>query len=302
MKNNIVEIETISQIHDAIGLSKPKHPLVSVIPMDILSNYDYGDYKYTLNLYQISLKTGISGSITYGRNNYDFQEGTMVFSKPNQSMRYSENEIVEGEKGWALFFHPDLIRKAELGKTIDQYSFFSYDSNEALHLSDDERNSITELVKKIEGEFNYNIDRHCQELLIANIELILKYCTRYYDRQFYTRTNIHKDAVSEFENLLKSYYQSENPLNLGVPSVKYCAGELNMSSHYLSDMLRKETGKSAQEHIYNYLINRAKTRLLGSEESVSQIAYELGFEYPQHFSKLFKSKTGLSPAEYRKAN
>ena len=137
---------------------------------------------------------------------------------------------------------------------------------------------------------------------IANIEMILKYCTRYFDRQFYTRTNINKDAVSKFENLLKDYYESENPLNLGVPSVKFCAGELNMSSHYLSDMLRKETGKSAQEHIYNFLINKAKTKLLSSAESVSQIAYELGFEYPQHFSKLFKSKTGVSPAKYRDMN
>jgi AraC-like DNA-binding protein len=302
MKNNIVEIETVSQIHDAISLPKPKHPMVSVIPMDKLSSYDYGDYTYVMDLYQISLKTGVTGSITYGRNSYDFQEGTMVFSKPGQSMRYSNNEQTEGETGWMLIFHPDLIRKSELGKNIDHYSFFSYDSHEALHLSDDEKVSLKELVEKIEKEYNQNIDRHSQELIIANIEMILKYCTRYFDRQFYTRTNINKDAVSKFENLLKDYYQSDNPFDLGIPNVKYCAYELNMSSHYLSDMLRKETGKSAQEHIYSFLINKAKTKLLNSTEPVSQIAYDLGFEYPQHFSKLFKSKTGISPVEYRRVN
>jgi AraC-like DNA-binding protein len=270
--------------------------------MEKLSDYDYGDFTYILDMYMISLKMGISGSITYGRNKYDFQEGTIVFSKPEQSLKYSDNEKVEGNNGWTLIFHPDLIRKSELGRTIDNYSFFSYEANEALHLSEDERKSLTEIVQKIENEYNQNIDRHSQELIIANIELILRYCTRYYDRQFYTRTNINKDSVSKFKNFLKDYYNSENPLDLGVPTVKYCAAELNMSPHYLSDMLRKETGKSAQEHIYNFLINMAKTRLLASDESVSQIAYELGFEYPQHFSKLFKSKTGVSPAEYRKVN
>ena len=299
---DIIEIESIKQVHEAIGLSSPKHPLISVIPMDKLSDYDYGDYTYVMNLYQVSLKTGVSGSITYGRNSYDFEEGTMVFSKPLQSLKYDSNESREGEGGWTLLFHPDLIRKSELGKNIDKYSFFSYDSNEALHVSEDERDSLTELVKKIEKEYNNNIDRHSQELIIANIELILKYCTRYYDRQFYTRTNINKDAVSQFENLMKDYYHSKQALELGVPTVKYCAEELNMSSHYLSDMLRKETGKSAQEHIYNFLINKAKTKLLSSSDTISQIAYELGFEYPQHFSKLFKSKTGLSPNQYRKVN
>jgi AraC-like DNA-binding protein len=300
---NIIRIKTISQVHDFFGLEKPMHPLVSVIPIDEkITGIDYGDASYVFDFYHISLKIGITGTLTYGRNSYDFQEGTMVFIKPNQSVKVNRNEGVEEGSGWTLIFHPDLIRKSELGKTIDNYSFFSYDVHEALHLSEEERNSLTMIVKKIEKEYNQNIDRHSQELIIANIELILKYCTRYYDRQFYTRTNINKDSVSKFENLLKDYYNSENPLTLGVPTVKHCATELNMSAHYLSDMLRKETGKSAQEHIYNFLINKAKTKLLGSTESVSQIAYELGFEYPQHFSKLFKSKTGLSPAKYRDMN
>jgi AraC-like DNA-binding protein len=299
---DIIEIESVKQVHNIIGLSGPKHPLVSLIPMNELSDFDYGDYTYVINLYQISLKTGISGSIIYGRNSYDFEEGTMIFSKPLQSFKYDANEATEGEEGWTLLFHPDLIRKSDLGKSIDQYSFFAYDSNEALHISHDERASLTELALKIEKEYNNNIDRHSQDLIIANIELILKYCTRYYDRQFYTRTNINKDSVSQFENLIKEYFVLGKAVEIGVPTVKYCAEQLNMSSHYLSDMLRKETGKSAQEHIYNFLINRAKTKLLSSSDTVSQIAYELGFEYPQHFSKLFKSKTGVSPNQYRKVN
>ena len=171
-----------------------------------------------------------------------------------------------------------------------------------MHLSDDEKISLTELIDKIEKEYNNNIDRHSQELIIANVEMILKYCTRYFDRQFYTRTNLNKDAFSKFENLLKEYYESENPLNLGVPSVKYCAGELNMSSHYLSDLLKTETGKSAKEHIDLFLVNKAKTILKNSNQSISEIAYDLGFDYPNHFSKLFKAKTGLSPKEFRALN
>ena len=299
---NIIRIETISQIHEAIGIHKPKHPLVSVIPMEYLSGYDYGDATYVLDLYQVSLKSGVAGSMVYGRNSYDFQEGTMVFSKPNQSMSYADSEPTDEGKGWTLFFHPDLIRKSEFGRNIDMFTFFSYETTEALHLSEDERQSLTELVNKIENEYNQNIDKHSQELIISNIELLLKYCNRFYDRQFYTRTNLNKDFVSKFERLLISYFKSERPLEYGLPTVKQCALEMNMSSHYLSDMLKKETGKNAQEHIHLFLIDKAKTQLLSSKESISQIAYGLGFEYPQHFSILFKKKTGMSPVEYRKVN
>ena len=299
---DIIRIETITQIHSAIGIQKPKHPLVSVIPMKLLSGYDYGDATYVLDLYQVSLKSGIQGAMMYGRNSYDFEEGTLIFSKPNQSMSYADSEPTDEGDGWTLFFHPDLIRASELGRTIDQFTFFSYEASEALHLSEDERESLTELVDKIEKEYNQNIDKHSQELIISNIELLLKYCNRYYDRQFYTRTNLNKGFVSRFEHLLKDYFNSEKPLELGVPSVKYCGAEMNMSPHYLSDMLRKETGKGAQDHIHQVLIDRAKTLLLGSSETISQVAYSLGFDYPNHFSKLFKNKTGMSPAEYRSVN
>ena len=295
-----VRIQTVSQVHEFFGYGKPKHPLVSILPItDEMTNFDYGAFTYVFDLYQISLKKAIKGSITYGRNSYDFQEGTMVFTKPDQALKIENNEDYQGASGWTLIFHPDLIRKSELGKSIEKYSFFSYEVAEALHLSDEEQKTLTDVIEKIEREYDQIIDRHSQELIISNIKLLLDYCTRYYDRQFYTRTNLNKDFVSSFESLLKEYYQSGKPIEKGVPSVKYCGEELNMSSHYLSDMLKKETGRSAQDHIYFFLIERAKTKLLNTEDSISQVAYSLGFEYPNHFSKLFKSKTGLTPGEYR---
>lgn len=301
--NDIIRIDTISQVHEILGLEKPRHPLVSVMPIDKrMADYDYGDATYVLGFYLISLKAGICGEITYGRNTYDFQEGTMIFTKPGQALSFKASGEAVEHGGWTLLFHPDLIRKSELGKQIDSYSFFSYETHEALHLSDEERSTVTDLAKKIENEYRQNIDRHTQKLIIANIELLLDYCTRYYDRQFYVRTNFNQDIVTRFECLLRDYFDSEQSLELGLPTVKYCGEQLNMSSSYLSDLLKKETGRTAQQHIQDVVIDRAKTQLLGSTEQISQIAYGLGFEYPQHFSKLFKTKTGMSPAQYRKLN
>ena len=301
--SSIVQIDTISQIHDALGLDKPRHPLVTVIPIDErVTDFDYGDNTYVFGFYQVSLKGGICGEITYGRNTYDFQEGTMLFTKPGQALSFQKGEELPNTGGWTLLFHPDLIRRSELGKTINSYSFFSYETNEALHLSDQEKTSVTELVNKIEYEYGQNIDRHTQKLIVSNIELLLDYCTRYYDRQFYVRTNLNQDIVTRFEEVLRDYFESEKTLDLGLPTVKYCGEQLNMSSPYLSDLLKKETGRTAQQHIQNAIVERAKNLLLGSNEQISQIAYGLGFEYPQHFSKLFKTHTGMSPVEYRRVN
>ena len=300
---DIIRIKTITKVHDFFGLPKPKHPLVSVIPIDErMTDIDYGDFTYVFDFYQISLKSGIKGNLTYGRNSYDFQEGSMTFIKPNQTLKVENSEEFEGSSGWTLLIHPDLLRKSELGNTIDSYSFFSYEVNEALHLSDDEKQTMTELIHKIEKEYSHIIDRHSQTLIISNIELLLNYCTRFYDRQFYTRTNLNQDYVTKFEGLLKQYFDSDIHLEKGIPTVTFCGDEMNMSGHYLSDLLKKETGMSAQEHIHQFIINKAKNLLLGTNNSVSQIAYDLGFEYPQHFSKVFKSKTGVSPALYRKAS
>ena len=301
--SKVVRIESISQVHDFFQLPKPKHPLVSVLPItDEMTNYDYGDYSYVFGFYQISMKRGISGSLTYGRNSYDFQEGTMVFMKPNQAIKIQNGREYQGASGWTLLFHPDLISKSELGKIINNYSFFNYETNEALHLSDDEKKSLTELVTKIEKEYHQNIDKHSHELMVSNIDLLLKYCKRYYDRQFFTRTNLNKDLIARFENIVLDYFNSEKAGDLGVLTVNYCAGEMNMSANYLGDLLKNQTGIGAKEHIQGLLIEKAKTKILTTEKPISEIAYDFGFEYPQSFNKLFKSKTGLTPTKYRSLN
>ncbi len=299
----LIKVETIIQAHEMFGLEKPKHPLVSVYKHRDANFSDIpSGLHFSVGLYNIMMKEGASGSLGYGRNSYDFQDGTLIFTSPGQVIISSDEHNYEQATGWSLMFHPDLLRKSELGRNIDRYSFFSYDVNEALHLSEDERLTIMEIAGKIEKEYNQNIDKHSQKLMISNIELMLDYCTRYYDRQFYTRTNLNKDVVTRFEELVKDYFNSDKPLEQGMPTVKYCGAELNMSPNYLSDMLKKETGRNAREHIHYIMIDKAKTRLLGTTDSVSEIAYGLGFEYPQHFSKIFKAKTGMSPAEYRNMN
>lgn len=301
--SDIIHIETIAEIHDSLGIPPPMHPLVSVIPInDKVTNYDYGDFTYTFGFYQVALKLGIEGKIIYGRNHYDFDRGSLVFTKPGQAQRYTETTELDGEKGWVLLFHPDLIRRFDVGKNIDQYSFFSYETNEALHVSEQERRVLTELVGQIEKEYNNNIDKHTQKLIVSNIELILDYCTRYYDRQFYLRVNHNLDLLAQLDKHLKDYFDTETSLELGLPTVRHFSGLMNMSSSYLSDLLKSATGRTAQQYIQDHLLERAKNQLLSSSDQVSQIAYGLGFEYPQHFSKLFKSKVGVSPAQYRKVN
>ena len=304
--SDIIQFNTISDLHQFLGLGKPKHPLVSVsrIDQEQFSDKAFTNQRYACGLYTIALKEGGSGSYTYGRNSYDFQEGTMIFMAPGQTMQdVVITEILPTESGgWMLMFHPDLIRKSELGESIDSYTFFNYEIHEALHLSEDEKASATEIIRKIEKEYSQNLDRHSQDLIVLNIRLLLDYCRRYCDRQFFTRTNLNKDVVSKFEHLLKDYYNSDKPDLLGVPSVAYCGEVLNMSPNYLSDLLKKETGRGAQDHIHSFIIERAKTKLLNSSDSVSDVAYDLGFEYPQHFSKVFKNRTGMSPRDYRKVN
>ena len=298
---NIMRIESISQIHEMIGYEKPKHPLITFIEPSKIKAKPIIDQQFSIGLYSISLKNGHECKLKYGRQYYDFQEGTLMFLAPGQTIEpVSVSEKAESElDGWILIFHPDLIRKSPLGKKMNEYSFFSYDSHEALHLSDQERQTVTCIVKTIENEYSQNIDVHSQDLIISNLELFLNYCNRFYGRQFFTRTNVNRDVATRFEEYLQSYFDSDKPETRGLPSVKFCAQDMGYSPNYLSDLLKKETGKGTQEHIHYYLIEKAKTLLLGTEEPVSQIAYSLGFEYPQHFSKLFKNKTGMSPAEYR---
>lgn len=299
------EINSISQAHQSVGLPPPKHPLVSVAKSaDFKPTVDFRGLKVVNNLYQITLKNLGCGNLMYGKNSYDYEEGTLVFIAPGQVTIFDGEmpQNLENDTGWTLAFHSDLIRKSSLANKINQYSFFNYEVNEALHLSEDERKTIEEIVEKIVKEYTQNIDKHSQNLITSNIELLLDYCTRFYDRQFYTRTNINVDFVSKFEKLLKSYYETDKMHELGLPNVQYLAQKLNFSANYLSDLLKKETGKTAQEHIHLFVINKAKNSLLNSNNSISEIGYSLGFDYPQHFSSLFKSKTGMSPSEYRTLN
>ncbi|MEO1438286.1 MAG: helix-turn-helix domain-containing protein [Bacteroidota bacterium] len=297
----IIRINTIGQVHEFYGLKPPQHPLVSVLAIDDhMTSFDYGDLNYAFDFYHISLKMGISGSMVYGRNSYDFQEGTMTFIKPGQVVKVISPEEVKNSIGWTLLFHPDLIRTSTLGRDIEQFNFFNYEVNEALHLSEDEKRSLTQLVAKIEEEYHQKTDKFTEELIVANIEMILKYCQRFYSRQFYTRSLLNKDLISKFEKVISDYYQSDLPIEHGVLSVKYCAGKMNMSSNYLGDLIKNETGKSPKDHIRDHLIGKAKTAILGSNKSISEIAYDFGFEHPQGFTKLFKSKTGMSPKAYRK--
>jgi AraC-like DNA-binding protein len=299
------EINSIRQAHQAMGLPNPKHPLVSVVQTkDFRPQHDFDGVRIVNQLYQITLKQLGCGNLLYGKNSYDYEEGTLVFTSPGQVTMFEGEIAIESDTsvGWTLAFHPDLIRKSSLSDKIDSYSFFNYDVNEALHLSEDELSTIEDLLDKIVKEYSANLDKHSQNLIVSNIELLLDYCTRFYDRQFYTRANMSTDIVSKFERRLKDHYQNDSVSETGIPNVQMLAQELNLSSNYLSDLLKKETGKTAQEHIHLFVIEKAKNTLLNSDQSISEIGYALGFEYPQHFSNLFKSKTGLSPSAFRNLN
>lgn len=295
-----MRIESIAQIHELTEYEKPKHPLITLMETaKIKTAIPVHELQVISGLYCISLKNGYECKINYGRQNYDFQEGSLMFIAPGQMIEPIREADQTDSNGWILLFHPDLIRKSTLARKMNEYTFFSYDSHEALHLSEQERVIVTSIVQAIENEYSQSIDVYSQDLIISNLELLLGHCNRFYGRQFITRTNVNKDVVIRFEEFLKNYFDSEKPEYQGLPDVKYCAEVMGYSPNYLSDLLKKETGKNTQEHIHFYLIEKAKTMLLGTEEHVNRIAYSLGFEYPQHFSKLFKNKTGVSPTVYR---
>lgn len=299
--NEIIQIKTISEIHRFLNVEKPLHPLISVCKHLPDMNLEITNVKVSFDFYIISLKSDIKGSVNYGRNTYDFEEGTLLFSAPGQVFNITDEPIID-LKGWTLFIHPELLSKSNLHQTIQKYNFFSYDVNEALHISEKEKAILTEFVGNINNEISQNLDRHSQDLIIHNIESVLKYSERFYDRQFLTRTNKNKDFVSQFEQYLKDCFNSESIVTNGIPTTEQCGKALNMSGHYLSDLLKLETGKTIKEHIHLKLIDKAKHQLLNSTISVKSLAYDLGFEYPQYFSRLFKNKTGMSPSEFRKLN
>lgn len=258
--------------------------------------------RHTFGFYTLFLKEVRCGNLIYGRQYYDYQEGTIVAIAPGQVAGVEDNGEEFQPKGWALVFHPDLIRGTSLGRNIRSYSFFSYEANEALHLSEQERAIVVDCLHKIRTETEHAVDKHTRRLITANIELLLDYCVRFYERQFLTRSQVNSDLLIRFETLLDAYFSSDRPQSEGLPSVKYFAEQLHLSANYFGDLIKKETGRTAQDHIQLKLIDVAKERIFDVRKSVGEIAYELGFKYPQHFTRLFKKLTGLTPKEYRTPN
>jgi len=295
---DIISFENIKE-YNAFNNNETLHPLVSVVHLDKAAPRRNRRIRY--EFYTIFLKQIYCGDLRYGLGNYDYEEGTLIFLAPGQVIGQNNNDYYQPQ-GLALVFHPDLIAGTSLGKKIDEYHFFSYAVNEALHLSEQERKIVLDCLTKIEYELQHAIDKHSKQLIVSNIELFLNYCTRYYDRQFITRDVVNKGILERFELLLSNYFSSGKPQNIGLPSVSWCAEELNLSANYFGDLIKKETGISAQEYIHSKVINVAKERIFDINKSISEIAYELGFRYPQHFTRLFKQKTGITPIEYRSLN
>lgn len=294
---DVIKLDTVDVYNKLFGL-ETMHPLVSVIDLSQATRFPT---RFTLHygIYALFLKQVKCGDIRYGRQIYDYQEGTVTSFAPGQ---VSTVEMAEGAKPLAkgLLFHPDLIRGTSLGQEIRHYSFFSYNSNEALHLSDEEKEIFTDCLDKITRELQRPIDKHSKRLISRNIELLLDYCMRFYERQFITRQTVNKDALTQFEELLDAYFIDDRAMQNGLPSVKYFADKICLSPNYFGDLVKKETGKSPQEYIQNKIIDLAKEKIIGSEKTVNQIAYELGFQYPQHFTRIFKKRVGCTPSEYRK--
>ncbi|SEM32033.1 Helix-turn-helix domain-containing protein [Chryseobacterium taichungense] len=283
-----------------LELPAPLHPMVALVdyhhvPMETFPK----GQKISLDFYKISFKTTFKGQIKYGQGFYDFEEGGLAFLKPKQIV--SPPEDMGSYEGIALYFHPDFIRTYPLGKTIHQYGFFSYDVSEALFLSAKEKEIIARLFASVADELNSNIDSFSQDVLVSQLELLLNYSNRFYNRQFITRKAINHDIITSLDKLLDDYFEEGNSLKNGLPSVKHISGELKLSQRYLSDMLRSLTGFNTQQYIQNAIIEKAKEKLSTTNLSVSEIAYELGFEHSQSFSKLFKTKTNISPVEFRQS-
>lgn len=294
-------IDSISSLHEFLGYDKPKHPQITCIELNKFNPTIVHQTKQFINgFYTISLKNGANFDIKYGRRYYDFSEGSMIFVAPEQllTVDYDPGDTVS--EGWMLCFHTDLIRKSSLGSKMDEYSFFSYAANEALHLSEKEKDTVTKIVHIIIEECNQNIDIYSSDLIVSSLEVLLNYAQRFYGRQFITRKTIHHDVVDKFEQLLKESFSLQYLGENGIPSVKELAKGMGYSTNYLSDLLKRETGKNTQEHIHYQIINHAKNLLSGTSEPISNIGYKLGFEYPANFSKFFKSRTGMSPNQFRK--
>lgn len=292
-------ISSITEIHRLMGLPKPHHPLISIVDLKGLRN-DTGIDAVVFDLYVISMKRGCDG-LYYGQQKYDFDEGLMAFMSPGQILRGEENGVPPDLDGWMLFVHPDFLWNTPLATRIKRYEYFSYAANEALFLSDKEEVLINDLVKNIKTEYYSNMDKFSQDIIISHLETLLNYAERFYQRQFITRKITNHQVLNQVEEFLGTYLNNEALLSQGLPTVRYFADALNMSSKYLSSLLKQLTGQTMQQIIHEKLIGKAKEKLSTTQMSVSEIAYQLGFEHPQSFNKLFKSKTKQSPLDFRKS-
>ncbi|WP_367757087.1 helix-turn-helix domain-containing protein [Flavobacterium sp. WC2430] len=295
----VERIDTVKQYNDSVGVDT-LHPLVSVVNFDEIPTYQY--FRRYMGVYAVFLKYINCGDMRYGCQPYDYEDGTLIFIAPGQVYGIDSKGKLIKPAGRALVFHPDLIVGTSLGKHIKEYSFFLYEVNEALHLSKKERATINDCLEKIAVEIDLNIDKHSKTLIVSNIELFLNYCMRYYDRQFITRNTVNRDILVRFEGLLKDYFNSDLPGKLGLPSVTWCAEQLHLSPNYFGDLIKKETGNTALDYIQSKLIDEAKVKIFDPFKSINEIADELGFKYQQHFTRLFKQKTGMTPNEYKNAN
>ncbi|WP_300671254.1 helix-turn-helix transcriptional regulator [Soonwooa sp.] len=297
-----INISSISALHQALGLNNPTNPLISVFDLDeVAVEPDRITIPFTSDLYFVALKKDCAGGIQkYGQGHYDFEEGMMYFIAPQQVLQF--NEIVLASlKGFVLVVHPDFLHGSPMLSKIKDYRFFGYSNNEALFLSEKEEQSIMEIIENMKREINNNMDAFTQDLLISNLDLLLKYCDRYYNRQFLTRKKVNSDLLTKLESLLDEYFQQDKLVLNGIPTVQFAANELNLSPNYLSDMLRVQTGKTTQQHIQERILDKAKELLSTTNKSVSEIAFELGFEHAQSFHRLFKKRTSVSPLDFRQS-
>lgn len=300
----LYKFETVRE-YNVLNNHETLHPLVSIIDFSKANRRNWGgqkNVKIYFGLYCIFLKEVKCGDIKYGRNYYDYQEGTLVFVSPGQVLEIEHSGKMYQPMGHGLVFHPDLIHGTSLFKSVNEYNFFTYNTNEALHLSERERQIVLDCFSKIKFELQQGVDKHSKKLIVSNIELFLNYCERFYDRQFITRDNVNQGILAKFEELLNDYFSSDKPQTIGLPSVAYFAEELHLSANYFGDLVKKETGKSAKDYIQDKIIDIAKNKTFNADKTVSEIAYELGFKYPQHFTRLFKQRVGYTPKEYRSLN
>ncbi|WP_419212650.1 helix-turn-helix domain-containing protein [Maribacter sp. X9] len=299
-KSGITNFSCISKLMRYLGQPAPLHPLVTLVNYNETPIHSFeAGIKISLDFYKISFKDRFKGQVKYGQGYYDFEEGGLAFLKPKQVVTTSNN--TESYEGFVLYFHPDFIRNNSLGNTINQYGFFSYDVSEALFLSAKEKNIINHLFNTISNELEMNLDQFSQDVLVTQIELLLNYSNRFYNRQFITRKNINHEIINSLDILISEYFDEDNGLKDGLPTVKYISTKLNVSPRYLSDMLRSLTGINTQQYIQNKVIEQSKDLLSSTTLSVAEISYKLGFEHPQSFNKLFKTKTNLSPLVYRQS-